>query len=380
VNLDARAWAAGRATLRGLGWIAAWVLLGLLLGGQTLLYAWYAGRHPAPRNVLLVPVLEMLAWAPLAAFAVWLAQRHPFERGRIRRALLVHVPVALLLASLQSLLVGAALWSLGELAAAKQPMPRLFVGLVVGKFGTNLLTYATVLAAFLALDYRRRMHDRELRASQLEARLAEARLDVLRMQLQPHFLFNTLHSISTLMHRDAEAADRMLVRLADLLRLSMELDGARDIPLSREMQFLDAYVQIQAVRFGDRLRIRTQVDPAALDAPVPTLLLQPLVENAIQHGIGHRAAGGTIEIVAVARAGELVIEVADDGPGWNGAPRNGGRGLANTRARLEHVDARARLECVARAAGGAVVRVILPLPSGPSAGRAGSNGEIRGER
>ncbi len=361
----ARARGPGRRLLLALGWIAAWGLLGLFFGSQTLLYARYSGRHPNPADVLLVPCTEMLLWAPLSAVALWFARQRPFERRHIGRALAFHVPAALALSSVQAVATGCVFWALGLFAKAPLPVPRLLLGLMVGKLSANIVTYAAVVTGFLALDTRRRLHERELRASQLEARLADARLDVLRMQLQPHFLFNTLHAISTLMHRDVEAADRMLVRLSDLLRLSMEHDDARDIPLSREMQFLDAYVQIQQVRFGERLRVRTEIEPRALDGRVPTLLLQPLVENAIQHGISHRAAGGAIEITARVVEGCLILEIGDDGPGWNGAPRAGGRGLANTRARIEQMaPGAARFECVERPGGGALVRVTIPFVTG----------------
>lgn len=356
---------AGRKLWIALGWTAGWALLGVFFGSQTLLYARFSGRHPNPADVLAVPCIEMLTWAPLSAVALWTARRRPLVRGRLGAALAVHIPAALLLSCVQAVTTGCVFWALGMFAKAPLPVPRLLLGLMVGKLSANIVTYAAVVTAFLALDSRRRLHDRELRASQLEARLSDARLEVLRMQLQPHFLFNTLHAISTLMHRDVESADRMLVRLSDLLRLSMEHDGARDVPLSQELQFLDAYLQIQQVRFGGRLRIHVDVEPRALDARVPTLFLQPLVENAIQHGISHRAAGGEITIAAAVRHGRLRIEIGDDGPGWRQTERNGGRGLPNTRARLEHMaPGAAAVEFVAQPQGGALVRVTIPFRGG----------------
>src|SRR5262245_13158460 len=156
--------------------------------------------------------------------------------------------------------------------------------------------YTALVAAWQYRGSLRRQQEREVHASQLEARLAEARLAALRTQLQPHFLFNTLHAISTLVHEDPEAADRMISRLSDLLRLTLERSDTPEIPLREELQYVDRYLEIQRIRFPDRLTVVIDVEPAALEAAVPTLILQPLVENAVRHGIAPRSAAGRIEI------------------------------------------------------------------------------------
>ena len=229
-----------------------------------------------------------------------------------------------------------------------------------------MLTYWAILGVSLAVDYYRKYRERELRASQLETRLAEAQLQVLKMQLHLHFLFNTLHAISTLMHRDVEAAERMLTRLSDLLRHSFESVGVQEVSLKQELEFLDRYVEIEKVRFGDRLAVEISVDPELLDARVPNLILQPLVENAIRHGIASRAAGGRIEIEVRRDNGMLDLEIRDNGPGLpagdDGSEGIGGIGLANTRARLKQLyGARHRFELSEAAGGGLAVNLTIPL-------------------
>ena len=243
--------------------------------------------------------------------------------------------------------------------------PRMmFASMAIGKLQTNLITYTIVVAIGQALDYQRRLRERERRESQLEASLATARLEALRMQLQPHFLFNTLHAISALMHRDVEAADRMMARLSDLLRLTIDGDREAEVPLQREIEFLEGYVEIQQARFGERLRVTLEVAPETLDARVPHLFLQPLVENAIRHGLSDRAAGGTVAVTSC-RAGErLRVTVRDDGVGLPAAGLREGLGLANTRARLEALYAAAqRFEIASAPGGGTVVTVEVPWRS-----------------
>jgi two-component system LytT family sensor kinase len=185
------------------------------------------------------------------------------------------------------------------------------------------------------------------------------------MQLEPHFLFNTLHAISALMYRDVEGADRMITRLSDFLRLTLDSAGQQEVTLMREMEYLDKYLEIEQVRFGDRLEVRRSIAPGTLDLMVPNLALQPLVENAVRHGIAPRAEGGRIEVVARVDGGSLVVEVSDSGPGAAGAIREG-LGISNTRARLEQLYGAAfRLELGNAPAGGFRARMRIPAHSEP---------------
>jgi LytS/YehU family sensor histidine kinase len=215
------------------------------------------------------------------------------------------------------------------------------------------------------VHYSRESRTKDLKASQLEGQLAQAQLQVLRMQLHPHFLFNTLHTISALMHKDLKAADRMLALLGDLLRDSLEKVGAQVVPLKQELEFLDRYLEIEKTRFRDRLSVQMAVEPETLDAEVPNLILQPLVENAIRHGIARRAEGGRLEIHAQSQDHMLVLRVRDDGPGLPSDTEmaaRGGVGLANSQARLEQLYGAAhRFELRNRTDGGLEVTLALPL-------------------
>jgi sensor histidine kinase YesM len=236
---------------------------------------------------------------------------------------------------------------------------------VVNHFHTNLLVYAAIVLAWHALNYYREWREREMQAAALAAQLAQAQLQALKMQLQPHFLFNTLNSISALNHEDPKAANRMIARLSELLRLSLENDGAQEVALHQELDFLKRYLEIQQVRFGDRLNVRFDVAPQTRDARVPNLLLQPLVENAIQHGIAPFSAPGEIHIQASRENGLLCLRVADNGPGWPATKVAGGAegiGLANTRARLQQIYGSAhRFELRNGVERGAVVEIRIPF-------------------
>jgi LytS/YehU family sensor histidine kinase len=191
----------------------------------------------------------------------------------------------------------------------------LFGYLLPKTFHFGVFTYWVLAGACLGLDVYRRYREREVIASALEAQLARAQLSALRAQLHPHFLFNALNTISALIPRDPSAADRMIERLGELLRQSLEAEGAAEVPLEEELRFLDGYLEIERARFRDRLAVTTRVDRGTMRARVPSLILQPLVENAIRHGVAPRAAPGSVEIRAEHEDGVLRLVVKDDGPG-----------------------------------------------------------------
>jgi LytS/YehU family sensor histidine kinase len=202
-----------------------------------------------------------------------------------------------------------------------------------------MMTYWAIVGLSHALLYYRESRDRELRASQLETRLVEAQLKTLQQQLHPHFLFNTLNAISALMHRDVAAADRTLVRLSDLLRLTLERLGEQEVTLDEELDFLRKYLDIERTRFADRLIVRFDIEPETLQAFVPTLLLQPLVENAIKHGVARKAGAGHIDIKARRDHDKLWMEIRDDGVGLSEdglTALHKGIGVSTTHARLQH--------------------------------------------
>jgi two-component system, LytTR family, sensor kinase len=230
--------------------------------------------------------------------------------------------------------------------------------------GMDLLAYAAIVGLAHSVHFYRRYREREHRALFLESSLAQSQLRTLRAQLQPHFLFNTLNAIATLLRRDPRAAEATLTSLSELLRLTLGHSERQEMTLREELEFLNCYLEIQQTRFGDRLRFEQTVDPAALDCLVPTLLLQPLVENAIRHGIEPADHTGTVRVTAARRDGRLVLSVQDDGVGLSvQAKGQGGTGigLSNLRARLEALyGPDHKLELTSAAGAGVVVNIEVP--------------------
>jgi two-component system, LytTR family, sensor kinase len=311
----------------------------------------------------LVPaeIIFTYLWALLTPLVMWVGRRFPVWGTHQ-----VHGPrnwIAQLVSMVSFVVLHVALFTGASLllAGGSPPVSRLFTGYLASWFTLDSIVYCTLLAVYHALVYYRVSQDRALRASQLEARLAQAQLQVLRMQLQPHFLFNTLHSISALMHRDVKRADSMIAALSDLLRISLRSVGMQEVELREEIEFLQRYLEIMSLRFGDRLSVTLDIDPAVLDARVPTLVLQPLVENALRHGFGDGMRAGKVSVV-VGRDGDMLrCEVADNGRGIPTGGLREGVGTSNTRARLHHLyGERFSLEMLANADGG--VRVALAFP------------------
>jgi LytS/YehU family sensor histidine kinase len=227
-----------------------------------------------------------------------------------------------------------------------------------------LMTYSAIVGLSYAIGYYRESQARALTSAHLETRLMEARLKTLEAELHPHFLFNTLHAISTLVHSDPDAADRMISRLSDLLRITFSRSGAARVPLQEEIEFLQKYLDIEQTRFQDRLAVHYDIDPETLDAEVPRLILQPLVENAIKHGVSKRVGPGTIRIASDRKGDALWLEVRDNGAGMaaaSGDQISSGVGLSNTRARLECLYGEAQGLEFSEGAEGLTVRMRLPF-------------------
>jgi two-component system, LytTR family, sensor kinase len=353
---------------------ACWTAFALFFASQTYLLQTRFGRPIDGKKVLAIWLLCGYCWCAVTPFVLWLARRFSLERGRLLRSIPIHLIASAFFAVLSLAiftLVRRALWGIdGGPASYREELHNL----VIGEFHTELLVYWAIIGIANAIDYYRRYRDRELRASQLEARLVESQLEALRMQLHPHFLFNTLNSISVLMQRDVEAADRMLLQLSALLRATLARNRQHEIPLRQELEFLEHYLEIEQTRYFDRLTVRMQIDPAALDGLVPQLIFQPLVENAIRHGIGDRESGGLIEISAERLNGRLSLEVRDNGPGIRKlqAEFAEGVGLANTRARLDHLyGGEGRFEWRNAHEGGLIVAATIPFHTAPVAAAKG---------
>lgn len=301
---------------------------------------------------------DWYVFAALSIPVIHLARRFRFDAGNWGRSLAAHAAGSAVF-SLAYMILRA--W-IGEWQSAAR-FSDAFKPLLVKTWHFNLLIYWVIVAVTHAVDYYHKYQERELRASELEKRLAQAKLQALQMQLNPHFLFNTLHSISSLMHKDVEAADRMITRLGDLLRAALAGSGTQEVTLRQELEFLQRYLEIEQTRFGDRLSVKLDVAPDTLDARVPNLILQPLVENAIRHGIEPHARPGRIELRARREAGELALNVCDNGGGLrNGGQTKEGVGLSNTRARLRGLYGDAHhFELCDGADGGLRVQVTIPF-------------------
>jgi len=342
-----------------------WTLLAFVFTNQ-LYFTWKLSEKPIPwleaaSSQFVYPYI----WAFGTLLILWLARLFPVERPRLWRNLLLHA----LFATLAVLVFNGLFHVVRFLLVHAGTRPYQFretVQTIIFNATEAYGIYALLLVASQAVRYYRRFREGELRSARLEAQLSQAQLAALKMQLHPHFLFNTLHSISALVHANPDAADRMIARLGDFLRLTLENSGAQEVSLQKELEFLRCYLEIEGIRFRDRLTTEVDVEPQALDTPVPNLILQPIVENAIRHGVAPRSAPGRIEISAKRNNGSLRIEVRDNGPGLPAVRETGskfrqGLGLANTRARLTRLYGEShRLELANAEGGGLVVTIEFP--------------------
>jgi two-component system LytT family sensor kinase len=341
---------------RWLAYLAAWTFVGFFFASQTYLSYKYSGGSPHLGAILKFTLSEWYIWALLAPGIIWLSRKLPFEREHRARNLGIHVAASVAAAVLH--------WSFNNLC---RHYVLRFPGTMslAYAFHSSVVTYWILAGATWGYDYYVRYRQGELRAAQLSVQLAQAQLQALRTQLHPHFLFNTLNAISALVHRDPEAADRMVARLSDLLRLTIEGIGVQEVPLAKEIDFLKRYLEIEQTRFADRLTVEMRIAPEALTASTPYLILQPLVENAIRHGIAPRSQPGRVAICAQRENGFLVLEVSDNGaglaPGLT-APARLGVGLSSTRARLEKLyGERQHFEMKNGPHGGFVVTLTIPF-------------------
>jgi two-component system, LytTR family, sensor kinase len=280
-------------------------------------------------------------WGPLfTPIAVFMARKFPFEKPTWLRSLMVHFFAAPSIASIHALIcVTFSWWIWPEMSAYGavtkwQMFQRYFL-----MYGTdNIFIYWSIIFVMQGWMYYERYRDRELRASVLQTQLAKAQLQALKVQLHPHFLFNTLNSVSELMHQDVNSAERVITRLSDLLRMALENIGVQEVLLRNELDFVQGYLEIEQTRFLDRLQVKLDIAPETLDCQVPNLLLQPIVENAVRHGIAKSSGLGVIEVCTRKIADRLLVVVTDNGPGLRSGDNsscNFGIGLSTTRSRLE---------------------------------------------
>jgi two-component system, LytTR family, sensor kinase len=353
-------------------YVGLWTFLALLSAVQVYV-SMLVFERPIPVALALERALEeWYLWALIGLGVIGLGQLIPFESGRGTRWGLIHAGASVVTSVLFVALYALVLQGQRSIDGTLFTFTYVFKKVILHYFLVNVSMYWLFLLAQQGWHYFNRYRERERQAIELKSQLSQARLDALRMQLNPHFLFNTLHTISALIHDHPDDADRMVARLSDLLRASLEGPATQEVPLRQELVFLDRYLEIEQIRFEDHLTIRREVENEALDAVVPFLILQPLVENAIRHGVEAVNQKGRILIRAQRRQGKLELAVADNGPGFpqiDDLPRREGVGLANTRSRLRHLYGdRHQVEFLEVPGGGLEVRLTLPLQF-PRAGK-----------
>jgi signal transduction histidine kinase len=355
--------------MKWLAVVAVWAVLGVIYAAPIYIELRVEQHGHMAWRIFTWGTLTWLAWAPLTPAITSLARRYSLVEGKWKRNLVIHLPAFLLISALHSAAATAVtLWvrpfdNMGD--SPNEFWPR-FLGRMQGSFGSDLLVYGAVIGVFYALDYYRKYREREFVATRLEAQLAQAQLDSLRMQLHPHFLFNTLNSIVGLVRDNRNsAAVNMLVGLSDLLRHTLEYSSRHEVELREEINFIKLYLSIQEMRFSDRLHIELDIDPRTTKALVPNLILQPLTENALRHGIGRSADSGLVGIRSAVENGHLRLTVYDEGAGlpddWQ-LKGSAGIGLANTIARLQQLyDNDQEFDIRNRVGGGAEAVIVMPF-------------------
>jgi hypothetical protein len=353
--------------------LGLWTAYGLLQSAQVHLTSSLRGSAIPWSTSLLLQMPQAYMWALMTPVIVWLGRRFPLARGQWIGNAVLHLAICLAWVFFIDLTYAFHLSNVLPSPGVARPLlgqaGRLFAVWVL----SDGMIYWAVLSVSYAVDHYRRFRERELAASQLETQLAQADLQALKMQLHPHFLFNALHTIGALIRTgERDTAVRVVAGLGDLLRRMLEGATQQEVPLKQELEFIRGYLDIEQIRFRDRLVVSIDVEPGVLDARVPHLILQPLVENALRHGIAPRRSPGHLTLQAGRSGDRLDLLVSDDGPGIgtgmgvNGGETRPGIGLANTRARLSRLyGADYALDVTNLPEGGVEARVTLPFRLAP---------------
>jgi len=350
-----------------------WTFIGVVFTLQSYFTSYRSEQPMSLGDSAYLQFTWSYLWALATPLVVWAATKIPIERSNWGRSLLLQVPISLGLSMILTAIGHVFVWLYWGRTMGRPFSFERMGRFVIANFSEGIGIYMLIALTSYSLNYYRRYRESQLRTLQLEAQLSHAQLQALKMQLHPHFLFNTLHSISALLHKDPESARRMITRLGDFLRLTLENSGSQEVTLEQEMTFLRCYLEIERIRFQDRLVTRLDVADQTLDAKVPNLILQPIVENAIRHGIAPRSTPGLIEIEAERRNSTLRIQVRDNGPGLPSHRTSEnmfkkGLGLANTEKRLEQLYGAAHLfDLSDHPEGGLVVTLEIPFHKDGSA-------------
>jgi len=315
-----------------------WTLLGFSFALGSYLGARQENVQLSWRRTITGYLADFYLWGILSPFIFKLARR--FElREHFPRNLLIHIAVSVVFSFVVLSAAAPLSWYFGSPNLVRNPTLLILWrnnAFSIYYFHQGLTIYWATLAVAHALHYYRGLREGEARTGQLAAQLAQAQLQALKMQIHPHFLFNTLNSIAALLHKDVEAADKMIARLGDFLRLTLKRSDTQTVDLGQELDFLKCYLDIEHIRFQDRLTVDMEVEPDTLDVMIPNLILQPIVENAVRHGVARQTVPGHITIRALKKSNRLIVQIEDNGPGLKIDPNgdSSGIGLNNTRARL----------------------------------------------
>jgi len=344
-----------------------WIFIGVIFSLQGYFSSYRSERPMRFVDSLYLQMTWSIVWALATPLVLYAAAKLPIERNNWIRSTLLHIPLCLVLSVLVTALGRLLIWLNFGYRMGRPLTFESVTNFVVANFSEGIGIYLLIAITSYAFSYYRRFREGQLRTLQLEAQLSQAQLHALKMQLHPHFLFNTLHSISALLNKDPQSSRKMITRLGDFLRLTLENSGAQEVTLQKEMEFLTCYLEIERIRFQDRLETRINLDDETLDAKVPNLILQPIVENAIRHAIAPRSTLGLIEIEAKQVGTKLRIQIRDNGPGisehrTSESVFTKGLGLTNTSTRLEQLYGAAHLFDLSNSPeGGLVVTLEIPF-------------------
>ncbi|MGD9560898.1 MAG: sensor histidine kinase [Pyrinomonadaceae bacterium] len=320
-----------------------WTLVGLSFASRSAITAYQTGSSIGWHVLFSQYLIDFYVIGLASPVIFWLCRRYPIERGRMIARFFAHLVFSILFTTVVYPMCLVAIWYIGypDLSQTPTLWDWLRDSFLLPHFIHQvLISYWATLGVAHAFEYSRRVQREKTQTAELASQLAQAQLAALKMQIHPHFLFNTLNSITALLHKDPDAAEQMIARLSEFLRMTLKGSNASAVTLEEEIRFLKNYLEIEKIRFRDRLLIDIRVDPAVLEARVPNLILQPIVENAFRHGLSKQCDRGKLTIDAKGYSDRLVIEIADNGPGialQNGgsSERKEGVGLSNTRARLK---------------------------------------------
>ncbi len=351
-------------TVKALLIIGVWLLLPFLTGSVTYLSSVLRDEPASWGRIVCIDAHLWYIWMLLTPLVLKIARHFPLDNRYWFKNVLLLIPTSIAISVLHTFIFLFLRYIFGAFSESGLPSLSFVYMMASRMFVTNLLVFGGIIGVKHAIDYYRKYKEKEIRSAQLETELMKAHLQVLKMQIRPHFLFNTLNTISSLLRTDIETADRMIAQLGDILRLSMEIDGKQEVPLHQEIEFLKKYLDIEQIRFRDRLNIMYNIDQEALNAFVPNLILQPLVENAIRHGIAPLPKGGAISIRAQRINGTLTIKIQDNGKGLKKGKKKlkgNGVGLVNTTARLKQLyDSDYKLIFKEQKEGGVTVELTIP--------------------